>query len=196
MRLHTLGRLAGLATLLLALAGTTRTAAAQTGSNVDVLTGTITDTTGTPIAGAVVEAYSLETQVTRKTTTNARGRYTIFFNDGGGQYRVTVTMVGRTPWIANLALDPATRSNTSVCLKIVDPAIARLPEDAQRAFIKRMEALLDTEKAAHDVAGHRDAPPHLRIWCGSTVETADVAALTPWLEWAFAEAKAGLAEAA
>lgn len=103
MRLHTLGRLAGLATLLLALAGTTRTAAAQTGSNVDVLTGTITDTTGTPIAGAVVEAYSLETQVTRKTTTNARGRYTIFFNDGGGQYRVTVTMVGRTPWIANVS---------------------------------------------------------------------------------------------
>jgi len=102
----------------------------------------------------------------------------------------------RTPWIENLAVDPATRSNTSVCLKIVDPAVARLPEDAQRAFIKQMEAMLDKEKAAHDIAGHRDAPPSLRIWCGSTVETADVAALTPWLDWAFAEAKAGLAKAA
>jgi len=102
----------------------------------------------------------------------------------------------RTPWLENLAVDPATRSNTSVCLKIVDPAVVRLPLDAQRAFVKRLEALLDKENAARDIAGHRDAPPCLRIWCGSTVEASDLAALTPWLDWAFAECKAALAEAA
>jgi phosphoserine aminotransferase len=104
--------------------------------------------------------------------------------------------VARTPWIENLAADPATRSNTSVCLKIADPAIARLPLDAQWAFVKQLEASLAKEKAAYDIAGHRDGPPALRIWCGSTVETADVAALTPWLDWAFAETKASLAKAA
>ena len=77
-----------------------------------------------------------------------------------------------------------------MCLKIVDPAVARLPIDAQRAFVKQIEAILDKENAARDIAGHRDAPPHLRIWCGCTVETADLEALTPWLDWAFAEAKA------
>lgn len=101
-----------------------------------------------------------------------------------------------TPWLESLAADPATRSNTSVCLRIVDPAIARLPVDAQRAFVKEIEALLDKEGAARDIAGHRDAPPHLRIWCGCTVETADVEALVPWLDWAFAECKASLAKAA
>jgi phosphoserine aminotransferase len=109
---------------------------------------------------------------------------------------VLIDWAERTSWLENLAADPATRSNTSVCLKIVDPAVLRLPEAQQRALIKSMEALLDAEKAAHDVAGHRDAPPHLRIWCGSTVDTADVEALTPWLEWAFAEVKRSLAKAA
>ena len=110
--------------------------------------------------------------------------------------RVLIDWAERTNWLENLAVDPATRSNTSVCLKIVDPDLARLPTEQQRAFIKRMEAMLETERAAHDVAGHRDAPPHLRIWCGSTVEAADVEALTPWLEWAFVEAKRSLAKAA
>jgi phosphoserine aminotransferase len=102
----------------------------------------------------------------------------------------------RTPWLQPLPAEAAIRSNTSVCLKIVDPAVARLPIDAQRAFIKQIEALLDRENAARDIAGHRDAPPHLRIWCGCTIETADVEALTPWLDWAFAESKAQLAKAA
>ena len=110
--------------------------------------------------------------------------------------RVLIDWAERTSWLENLAVDPATRSNTSVCLKIVDPAVARLPEEQQRALIKRIEAMLDAEQAAYDVAGHRDAPPHLRIWCGPTVETADVEALTPWLEWAFVEAKRSLAKAA
>ena len=110
--------------------------------------------------------------------------------------RVLFDWAERTPWLENLAVDPATRSNTSVCLKIVDPAVARLPMDAQRAFVKQLEAMLDKENAARDIAGHRDAPPRLRIWCGSTVEKADLEALTPWLDWAFAETKAGLAKAA
>jgi phosphoserine aminotransferase len=101
-----------------------------------------------------------------------------------------------TPWIANLAVDPATRSNTSVCLKIVDAAVSALPRERQWAFVKGIEATLAREGAAYDIAGHRDGPPALRIWCGSTVETADVVALTPWLDWAFAQAKAGLARAA
>ncbi len=75
---------------------------AQTGSSVDVITGTVTDSAGRPVAGATVEAYALETQVTRRTTTNTNGRYTIFFNDGGGQYRLTITMIGKQPFIANV----------------------------------------------------------------------------------------------
>src|SRR3954464_12500217 len=102
----------------------------------------------------------------------------------------------RTPWIANLAEDPATRSNTSVCLKIVDPAITSLSVDAQWTFVKDLVALIEKEGAAYDIATHRDAPPGLRIWCGCTIETSDVAALTPWIDWAFAQAKASLAKAA
>jgi len=104
--------------------------------------------------------------------------------------------VERAPWLENLAVDPATRSNTSVCLRIVDPTFAKLPEEGQRAFVKQFEALLEKERAACDIAGHRDAPPSLRIWCGSTVETADIKALAPWLDWGFAETKARLAKAA
>ncbi|MBI1393375.1 MAG: phosphoserine transaminase [Alphaproteobacteria bacterium] len=97
--------------------------------------------------------------------------------------------VAVTPWVDFLAADPAIRSNTSVCLKIVDEGVAALDEDAQRKFVKEMEALLSREEAAFDIGGYRDAPPGLRIWCGATVETSDVQALTPWLDWAFAEAK-------
>jgi phosphoserine aminotransferase len=110
--------------------------------------------------------------------------------------RVLHDWIERTPWAENLAADPATRSNTSVCVKIVDPAVAKLPLDAQWAFVKQLEGALAKEKAAYDIAGHRDGPPALRIWCGSTVEIADVQALTPWLDWAFAESKASLAKAA
>jgi phosphoserine aminotransferase len=102
------------------------------------------------------------------------------------------TWIDRTGWVGNLAADPAARSNTSVCLKIIDPQIAVLDDAAQRAFVKRMAGLLEAEGAALDIGAHRDAPPGLRIWCGATVETADIEALTPWLDWAFATAKAEL----
>jgi phosphoserine aminotransferase len=102
----------------------------------------------------------------------------------------------RTPWVENLAQDPATRSNTSVCLRIADPAVAALPRERQWGFVKALETTLAKEKAAYDIAGHRDGPPALRIWCGSTVETADIAALTPWLDWGFAQTKAAFAKAA
>jgi len=103
--------------------------------------------------------------------------------------------VDRTGWIENLVAVPENRSNTSVCLKIVDAEFAARDEAAQRAFVKAMVALLEREGAALDVNGYRDAPPGLRIWCGATVETADIAALTPWLDWAFATVRAETAAA-
>lgn len=100
--------------------------------------------------------------------------------------------VERTPWVDFLAADPASRSNTSVCLKVVDARVAALSADAQADFAKTLASLLEKEGAALDVGGYRDAPPGLRIWCGATVETADVEALLPWLDWAFETAAAGL----
>lgn len=100
--------------------------------------------------------------------------------------------IARTPWVANLATDPATRSNTSVCLRIVDAEVAALPAAEQAAFVKRIVSRLDAEGAAFDIGSYRDAPVGLRIWTGATVEAADVAALTPWLDWTFAVEKAAL----
>jgi phosphoserine aminotransferase len=96
-------------------------------------------------------------------------------------------------WLGNLAVDAATRSNTSVCLSIVDPA---LDADAQAAAAKGIVAALDKEGVAFDIGAYRDAPPGLRIWCGATVETSDLEALMPWLEWAFQNQKAALKAAA
>jgi phosphoserine aminotransferase len=102
----------------------------------------------------------------------------------------------RAKWIDFLARDPALRSNTSVCLKVVDPAVNRLAPDAQAAFVKGLAAALEKEGVAYDIDAYRDAPPGLRIWCGSTVERSDVEALTVWLDWAYANAKDALAKAA
>ena len=110
--------------------------------------------------------------------------------------KVIADWVARTPWIDFLARDPALRSNTSVCLKVVDPAVGRLAADAQAAFVKAIAAALDKEGVAYDIDAYRDAPPGLRIWCGSTVERSDLEALTLWLDWAFANAKDALAQAA
>ena len=94
-----------------------------------------------------------------------------------------------TPWAEHLAADPGTRSNTRVCLKFAADAVAGLDDEARLALVKRMAALLEAEDAAYDVAGYRDAPPGLRIWCGATVDTADIEALGPWLDWAWAKAR-------
>ena len=103
--------------------------------------------------------------------------------------------VQKTDWVAFLAADPASRSNTSVCLKVVDPTVTSLSEDAQADFAKKLAGLLEKEGVALDVGGYRDAPPGLRIWCGATVDTTDLDALTPWLDWAFASVSAELATA-
>jgi phosphoserine aminotransferase len=104
--------------------------------------------------------------------------------------------VARTAWIDFFAVDPATRSNTSVCLKIVDPAVVALDLSGQEAFVRAIAARLDKEGVAHDIAFHRDAPPHFRIWAGATIEPADLAALTEWIEWGYALEKASLKQAA
>ena len=101
--------------------------------------------------------------------------------------------IERTEWVDNLAEDKATRSNTSVCIKVVDPAVAGASAEVQAKFAKDLAALLEKEGAALDAGSYRDAPPGLRIWAGSTVEKADVEALVPWLDWAFAQTKAKLA---
>jgi phosphoserine aminotransferase len=101
-----------------------------------------------------------------------------------------------TSWVDHLAKNASCRSNTSVCLKFADPAVTRLSGDDQAAFAKTMAALLEKEGVAYDIAFYRDAPPGLRIWCGATVERHDIETLTPWLDWAFAEAKAALPKAA
>jgi phosphoserine aminotransferase len=91
----------------------------------------------------------------------------------------------RASWVSFLAEDPAIRSNTSVCLKVIDPRVTGLPEAAQADFAKKLAGVLEKEGVALDVGGYRDAPPGLRIWCGATVDTSDLDALTPWLDWAF-----------
>jgi phosphoserine aminotransferase len=110
--------------------------------------------------------------------------------------RVLADWKAKTPWIDFLAKDPAIRSNTSVCLKVVDPAITCLSADAQSDFAKKLVGLVEKENAGFDFAHYRDAPAGLRIWCGATVEAKDVELLTQWIDWAFAETKAALPKAA
>jgi phosphoserine aminotransferase len=97
--------------------------------------------------------------------------------------------VARTPWVAFLADDPAIRSNTSVCLKVVDPAVLALPAQEQAGFARALVGAVEKEGAGYDLGAYRDAPPGLRIWCGATIEQADLRALTRWLDWAFATVK-------
>ncbi|MGX9982459.1 phosphoserine transaminase [Methylobacterium fujisawaense] len=110
--------------------------------------------------------------------------------------RAIYDWVARTPWIAPLAVDPATYSNTGVCLVIADPDVLARGDSAVSAFAAGIVERLDREGVALDIGAYRDAPAGLRIWCGATVETADLEALTPWLDWAFAEEKAALTRAA
>jgi phosphoserine aminotransferase len=104
--------------------------------------------------------------------------------------------VDRTPWIDFLTTDPAIRSNTGICLMIVDPQVVSQPPEVQAAVAREIAAALELEGVAYDIGSYRDAPAGLRIWTGSTVETSDVEALLPWLDWAFTSAKARLSKAA
>ena len=101
----------------------------------------------------------------------------------------------KTAWVDFLAEDKAIRSNTSVCLKVTDPRVTALSPDAQADFAKKLASVLEKQGVALDVGGYRDAPPGLRIWCGATVDAADLDALTPWLDWAFATVSGELAAA-
>ncbi|MCU0790368.1 MAG: phosphoserine transaminase [Nitratireductor sp.] len=104
--------------------------------------------------------------------------------------------VAQKPWLGFLARDKAIRSNTSVCLSFTDPAVTALDADGQAAFAKGVVAALEKEGVAFDIGHYRDAPAGLRIWTGATVETSDVEALMPWIEWAFETQKAALRQAA
>jgi phosphoserine aminotransferase len=110
--------------------------------------------------------------------------------------KVLTDWKAKTPWIDFLAVDPSVRSNTSVCMKVVDPAITSLTPDAQSDFAKKLVTSVEKEGAGYDFAHYRDAPAGLRIWCGATVEAKDIALLTQWIDWAFAETKASLLKAA
>ncbi|MCZ7481150.1 phosphoserine transaminase [Rhizobium rhizogenes] len=110
--------------------------------------------------------------------------------------KVIYDFIERNDWIANLAVKPETRSNTSVCLKIVDPEVQALDAAAQADFAKGVVALLEKENVALDIGAYRDAPSGLRIWAGATIETADMEAVMPWLAWAYQTQKAALSKAA
>lgn len=105
-------------------------------------------------------------------------------------FKALSAWVEKTPWIGFLAEKAEYRSPTSVCLKLADPQLAALSKDEQAAFCKKLASLLEKEGAAYDIGSYRDAPPGFRIWCGATVEASDVKALTEWLDWAFATARA------
>jgi phosphoserine aminotransferase len=100
---------------------------------------------------------------------------------------VLAKWVAKTPWVEFLAADAKIRSNTSVTFSIVDPRVTKLDEKGQQAFVKTFTGLLEKENAAYDIGGYKAAPPGLRIWCGATVDASDLEAVTPWLDWAFAE---------
>jgi len=110
--------------------------------------------------------------------------------------KVIYDFIEKNDWIANLAVKPETRSNTSVCLKIVDPDVQALDAAAQADFAKGIVALLEKENVALDIGAYRDAPSGLRIWAGATIETADMEAVMPWLAWAYQTQKATLSKAA
>jgi phosphoserine aminotransferase len=98
--------------------------------------------------------------------------------------------VSKSSWAGFLAADQSVRSSTSICLKLTDPAFTGLSPEDQARHAKSMVSVLEKENAAYDIGAYRDAPVGLRIWGGATVETADIQALAPWLDWAYAEAKA------
>src|SRR6202012_2259966 len=117
------------------------------------------------------------------------GGLTALIARSNANLKVLEDWVAASDWAGFLARDPATRSNTSVCISITDPWFAGLPEEAQADVAKKLAAILEKEGVALDIGGYRAAPPGLRIWCGATIESDDLKALTPWLDWAYAQIK-------
>ena len=111
-----------------------------------------------------------------------------------GRARVNATVlydwIERTPWVEPVAIDPLTRSHTSVAMRFAEPAILKAGDAAALNVTRDMTRVLEAEGAAYDIAPYRGMPPGLRIWCGTTVETSDIRALLPWLEWAYTQARA------
>lgn len=141
-------------------------------------------------AGSMINTFSvltIEDWIDALTWAQAVGGLPELMRRTAANFAALSDWVEATPWIDFLAADPAIRSSTSVCLKIIDPRITALDEAGRVRFVRRMKALLESEGAAFDIESHRNAPAGLRIWCGCTVETADIMALTPWLDRAFAE---------
>lgn len=141
-------------------------------------------------AGSMINTFSvltIEDWIDALTWAQAVGGLPELMRRTAANFAALSDWVEATPWIDFLAADPAIRSSTSVCLKIIDPRITALDEAGRVHFVRRMKALLESEGAAFDIESHRNAPAGLRIWCGCTVETADIMALTPWLDRAFAE---------
>jgi phosphoserine aminotransferase len=111
-------------------------------------------------------------------------------------FRALTQWVERTPWIDFLAADPATRSPTSVCLRLADAVAASMSLEQQASLCKRLASLLEQQAVAYDIASYRDAPPGLRVWCGATIESDDVQALVAWIDWAYATVRAETSVAA
>ena len=111
-------------------------------------------------------------------------------------FRALSHWVEQSPWIDFLTADPASRSPTSVCLKLADPALTSMSREQQAAFCKRLTSMLETEGVAYDIASYRDAPAGLRVWCGATIECDDIKALVVWLDWAYAVVRAETSVAA
>lgn len=142
-------------------------------------------------AGSMINTFSvltLEDWIDALTWAEAEGGLKTLIARTEANAAALGAWVEQTAWIGWLAEEPTTRSTTSVCLKIVDPRVVAMDEDRRRDLVTRMKALLEVEGAAFDVEGHRNAPAGLRVWCGCTVDVADIEALTPWLDWAFATA--------
>lgn len=154
----------------------------------------LTDKTGfdrTLADGVVINTYSIltiEDWIDALEWAKGAGGLPELIRRTDRNYAALAEWVERTDWVAMLPDRPEIRSTTSVCLKFTDPRVAALDEAGQKAFVKRFKALLEDEGAVFDMEPHRYAPPGLRLWCGCTVETADVVDATPWLEWAFATA--------
>lgn len=138
-------------------------------------------------AGSTINTPSLlavEDQIDALTWASSLGLQGLIKRSEDNLYAVS-KWVARTPWIDFLAKDERTRSNTSICLSVIDPRFQSLDRESQSRFVKVMVSMLEEQQVAYDIGGYRDAPPGLRIWGGGTVESTDIEALLPWLDWAF-----------